>query len=572
MFVFRKARTQLGKTSFLWLFVISLIVFEYCLFRVFALHEVVGFFPTRADQAGYLHASYVLYESILNGGFFANPISHIAHAQTIIFPLQAAVYFLIFGASRLSALSINFIYFAVLQIMLFHTIKGMTNKKLYVFIFLGLLLGTLTPFFHAGGMMDFRIDFMSFCLYGIFVTAVIKSDIFSDRKWTLISAALAVLMIMIRVITATYVGGVAFIMLGYYLLQWLIAKRNGNVSTILIMRLKNLMLFCGINAAILLPVLWLIRKQLFSYYVIGHVVGGEKYIRAHQLGVTNWLSDLLYYPKVVFEHHIGLANLAIIIVMLASIFAYNHFAKSNKLEPQKKPELFSSYSDAFVFLMSCVLVPLTILTMDLSKSPIVGGIVGVPFLWLVMCLFLYFTKGEVWEVPKASKLLATLAVLPFLYGIGNYTLHLTKPGRIAQRDDIKNVTKMYEDIGDYAVSAGWKHISLIADQIEDYLGASVLADVYYERKGLLLTTSNMSYGIFALTKAQAISDLNHADVFITNLGKYSPSPYPYDRQMDQYRFSLRKIAQQKFHVLGDYHFEHSIYRVYVKPASRAAHS
>ena len=59
---------------------------------------------------------------------------------------------------------------------------------------------------------------------------------------------------------------------------------------------KNLFI-CG--SAILVcvsPFLFLARDAIYNYYVVGHFLSAEKYIRAAEQGVRSLWDDLTYYP------------------------------------------------------------------------------------------------------------------------------------------------------------------------------------------------------------------------------------------------------------------------------------
>src|SRR3989338_2355096 len=167
-----------------WLGFILLIIGEFILFRNFVYREMVPYIPMAFDQAGYLSVAYGLYEIAKSQGIWAAIVSAMTFPSGPLFMLQSLLFFLLTGASRFSALSINFIYFAALQWVTFLTVRYLFKKTDMAIMAVGILLATKVPFYVGGGISDFRMDFIAFCLYGIFIAAVLRSNIFLNTKWS----------------------------------------------------------------------------------------------------------------------------------------------------------------------------------------------------------------------------------------------------------------------------------------------------------------------------------------------------------------------------------------------------
>src|SRR5690348_2934326 len=131
------------------------------------------------------------------------------------------------GASRLSALSLNFIYWAAFQLVLVATLRWLTGRWSATFMGWGLLLTTITPFFETGGsLFDFRLDFIAFCLFGIFLCVVIRSGVFADWRWSALAGLAAAVLGTFRFITLAYLLGI-FVAFGILLsVQWVIRWRD----------------------------------------------------------------------------------------------------------------------------------------------------------------------------------------------------------------------------------------------------------------------------------------------------------------------------------------------------------
>ena len=280
---------------------------------------------------------YLTYENIKQYGLISGLQQSPPLGNGILFPLQGALFFFIAGASRWSALLINFIYFVILQAVCITTIRSVSKNIYLLILFVGILLSINTPFLPmGGGMFDVRLDFIAFCLYGVFVCSAIRSDFFLKRGWVVLLASIASLTILLRSITLLYFTGIVgcFVLYLVYLSSrnfaqqnvrdpsttgstlkrsWIPDKRyafsemteGGTFAGLTAQRLLNLVIFYAIIAVVTLPLIWLNRHMLYKYYVVGHVVGNEKYIRLAEFGLRNTFDEIIYYPKMVLGAHIG---------------------------------------------------------------------------------------------------------------------------------------------------------------------------------------------------------------------------------------------------------------------------
>lgn len=531
---------------------------EYLLFRTYILREVVSNYPAYSDQPAFLRFDYEVYEHILNEGFFQG----LAHALMVcnpLFHIQVVIFFVFFGASRASALTLNFCYFLILQVVTFKTAKSLTGNRLLAITLLGLFLTALTPFFSVGGLWDFRTDMMAFCLYGIFIAAVIKSEIFLNKKWAIISAFVAVALILLRTVTIAYVGLIFGFLLCYFLLyRYFVAARDGTKFEQVRMRLKNFLFFGGIVAISCMPFIWFFRANFYGYYMVGHFVNNEKYVRAQMAGVINLASNLLFYPIVVVKSHIGiLAGSLCLLLIGISIYGFikNKFRIKYRI----------SFKEAAVFLIICILAPLLALTFDLSKSGIVAGIMVPPIFWLVFWIFIHALGKQPWLGWRKDVIPALSAIIISL-GIINYAYYFVKHDQLYERG-LDQITKMYDDIGSYFYTVQKEQINFAADQVNDYLNLNVLTVLFYEKHNILLN-SRMTLGttLFALNLEQALEALQESDVFIANLNDYErEDAYPFNVSIRSIRPQLKEYAERVFISLGDYDFKGSTYRVYIRP-------
>ena len=140
-----------------WIILLCIIVLEYLLFRHYMLQEIAPYYPFAFDQSGYISTVYQLYENFIKQGVIHTLLTTPVRAIGILFPIQSALYLVVTSPTRFNLLTLNFIYFALLQLTLFLTARKIFDKTYIGFLAIGLLLAVQTPFFRIGGIDDFRI-------------------------------------------------------------------------------------------------------------------------------------------------------------------------------------------------------------------------------------------------------------------------------------------------------------------------------------------------------------------------------------------------------------------------------
>lgn len=563
-------RSPINKQRTLWCLFALTVIIEFFLFRSYVLRNIATYYPGYFDQADYLLMTYRLDANIHRYGF----ISGIAHSDMlhtgIFFLIQAVLFLLLFGATRLSALLPNLIYFMALQFAALSAIQSVTTKKYFPLLFFGLILCIQTPYHFAGNIIDFRMDFIAFCLYGIFACLVLQSRLLSDTKWSIAAAMIACLLVLTRCITVVYFT-VLFSSILFYLL---ISLRQYQDNRLIIetrkKQLRNLLLVCFIMSIAVLPYLWLNKEAIYHYYVTTHVISKEKYIRAQEVGITSTLSALFYYPYSLFSAHLG--NLVLKNALLISI-AYFYllvYSRRHSLKNQNTHSVSATSIDCwqgFIFLTLCTLAPLVVLTMDISKSPVVGGIAAIPCVLLFFWICLY-CDSRLPESKLKHRTLNILATIIFISGLYHQITELHGHNSKLKQRNVTTITQMYQDIGDYAQSNHWAELHISVDQISDYLTSSALATVYFETRHILLHANLQQMGstMFPISLEDALSSLKNSNVAIFNQDHYPYSVYPYNQAITAIKTQLINYTEQHFKLLGEYHFMDANYRVYVLAA------
>ena len=250
-----------------------LILLEALLFSSFYMREVAWYPPDNFDQASYLIETYRLQERIFTHGLgqvWKTLLEQRSTPRGVLFPIEGALAGIIIGGTRLPQLSVLFLGFCGLQVAAFTTASAVWERRVYGYIALGLILSQITLWFwQGGGLFDFRMDFLAYCLYGIWACTVIRSQLFLHRYWSLGCGLIGAFLVLNRFVTVTYLFGVSA---GFALVCGIIAifwRKDADLVSRMRRRLFNL----GLSTVVLLVVVradpdpqlasdpWLLRRQ-----------------------------------------------------------------------------------------------------------------------------------------------------------------------------------------------------------------------------------------------------------------------------------------------------------------------
>lgn len=560
-------------------FVIGLLVLvQYGLFRQFAEREVVWAPPQMTDQNTYLTLSYEAYEGILAEG----PVNGIAHAfwQTIpngaLIHAQAPLLFLLLGPSRLSALTLNFAYFIGLQLTVVGTLRWLTRGWSAAFLGLGILLTAQTPFIGAGGLMDFRIDFIAACLYGILIGFAVRSDLFASWKWASACGAVAVLLVLFRFITAAYLvalGGALFFVL---LAQLGLGRLSAEVRRRTCRRFVGLAIVGGMLLVFCAPVLWHNRHVIHDYYVIRHVTGPEKEIREQEFGIFSQADALLYYPRSVCREHTGRGFWIISGALLAGatlLAAGRVFQRRGQFGPvidahTRRFDWFSVYS---VLVLSLV-VPLAVLTLDRSKSPVVGDVAVGPAVWLMAVTVVLLTGLD--RGPRSGLVgwgTHTLAAGALGMGLMTQASHLTPRGELGKaRPEVEQVSDLFDQIGKECKFAGWSAPRIASTSLNPNFLPMIAEVLVYEKQGVLLhPQTKMPLSVLAVNEAEATAAIDASDFVIFSHNDADGHPfYPFVQSIQTLRPKLLPLCERSFLPVGQYCVFGEVVTLYKRPSVR----
>ena len=545
-----------------WVAIGALLLLQCGLFRQYALREVIWAYPTQFDQAAALRRSYETYEKIRSDGVVAGLGERLAQpAPTgVLMPIEGALLFLLIGPSRLSALTLNFLHFACLELVLVATLRWLSGRWSVACLGLGLLLAASAPWAVAGGLMDFRMDLIALCLFAVFISLVVRSRVFGEQGYAVAAGLAAAVLVMVRFITVVYLLGVFAVVLGFLLWRW----RRGLVPA---SQLKGavaaLVMMLGVAGPAMAANLWSARR----YYGVGHFTGIERQIRLEEQNLGTAAEYLLYYPRSLVRDQAGGLFLAVAGVALAAAAAT---AAATRTRPGGSPR---DDAPTWVFLASCFLVPLGALSFHVVKSSVVASILVPALLWLTVFAVVWLTgafRGR--ALPSVmARALTAIGALALLAGGYHQLDRLRRHEPLAaQRGDVEQLLALYDAIGAQSRARGWSAPRVSTDRLIEFLYPGLVPPVVYERQGQLLRYNGGLGGrIFAVGEAEALRVAEGSDfVVITDDGP-DLTVYPFERSMRDIRPRLRSLCEQRFVRLGDYRFFGRQATLYVRPEAGA---
>jgi hypothetical protein len=529
------------------------LVLEAVVFYVHVQLQVAPYYPQVYDQLTYMWATTEILDNLSRHGLealiqpFRSPMP-----TGITYPLQGALAQLVLGPGRAALLTVNLLYFLAAQFCLFLTVRrthgAVSHGAVSVaWLALALFIGCIGIFKTAGGIADYRIDFAAMCLFGIWVCTLSLTNEFTSRKFSVLAGLVAGALVLLRFITAAYVGPI-FIILFFYLVFW---KRRDEPDYF--MRIANILISGATAAVMVLPALALALGPIKAYYVNGHINGDEPAIRAADVGVDNLASNLLYYPKTLSDFQIG--TVGAIVIVVALIVAVIGKLRSPNLR------LGNSF-DAFVFAVA-LLVPLAVLTCDYSKSPVVVGIVLIPLMLLIASIWYSFAIPHLGSAAIRWTTYFFLAVgaVAFVTNASSRRLDISSA-------DQTEIQKLNLTIA--ASCADLERPIIAFDRLTDYLNGSTLRYYFRQQYGPnrpAPTFGENLAGIFTVPREQALSAIKSSDVVVLTDKTTRRGKGPFDTAIIEYWDAIDDFAERNLTPLANGTVNGIPYRVFVRAVS-----
>jgi hypothetical protein len=558
------SRSTVRDTAF-WGALAGILVCLFLLFRTFVAREIAWAYPANYDQTKYLWISYTTYEAVLRDGLARGVYGLIrgAYANGILIHLQALALMLPFGAGRLTVLSVNYASLAVYLLVTAAAVRRVTNSRRLALLAFGLALGSGQFWFQ--NMVDYRLDFSSMCIFGVFVSLVMRSGVFRERGWALLAGAVAGLLVTNRFLTALYVAGIYAGMLAYFGVRW---ARSRSPRTLTL--LGNAAASAAVGVAVSIPVVWLSRQAIYDYYVVQQ--GLERSVRTAEFAVDGLLRSWLFYPRSVLVDHAGLPLVLVSALVLAvsAAVAWVGPRHSTPADSARWPPLLL---DGTAFLAVSVVVILGALSANITRSPVVGGIMVPIVSWCVVLAAstLLQRGGLAHGERRAGRAAAACAILALAVAVYCQVVFFGRHYVFwANREDSREIARMYREIGQYAEDMGWSQAVLGSDSMRDYLLGAAVTAAHYEASGSLVTFSGVlgaSGIVTTLPRDVLLQHLAAADFLIlTHRRDASEPPYPIIDALEGIRPAMEEAARSKLATLGQYAIFGRLVDLYARPA------
>ena len=364
-----------------WLVILLLLLLEWALFVQFANRELLGAYPTslrsvRIPEPG-LRNFRPHYQGRACGGIAARIAHETAAGQDDAPSGRPAV-----AGRRAESPDRAFHQLPLLRPVAvsrrIHAAVADAKRGRSAFLGLGLLLTTRSRFLLAGGMADFRLDNIAFCLFGVFVCLAVRSGRVCLEALVAGGGACGGLADSVPLSNGADHGGFAGCSARDFLSDRVAQQgrgiEEGGVGARARLGVSGLLI-----AAIILPAIWLAREELRAYY-IGQAMTGPK-IRAAELGATGTFSYWTFYARsLIFDHLGGICCALALVVVVVLFFA----ARLRPRDWDDETDAGTGFPFTLLFLAVMFFIPLLILTAYPVRNPIVANILITPALGLII--------------------------------------------------------------------------------------------------------------------------------------------------------------------------------------------
>lgn len=567
--------------------------------------QITPFYPMNFDQAGYIDQVYTLYLSFVDRGWpslFKFPFlltndggPSIGAGTGVGLLIQGTLAAIVGGPSRTSLLTLNLIYFYALQICLFAAIGSRTQNTNYSWEGVALLISCISIFNPAGGIFDFRFDFSTFCLYGIWTSLIVWSRTFRDIRLSYAAAAIAALLIIDRYIAAIFV---ATTLVGVFVVLLIGSSCSSPLAAGLArFRIRNMIVSSLLTFVLGIPFLIPATMPFFQKYVGGHIEGGEKYMRASEVGVQSLTDHILFYPNSIVWMHLGTLTLSLAAVFIFIVFLV---VVTNRISITTLWRQLLRYRYELAALIVATILPQIILALDIAKSTVVGGIVIGPiilaFVLLVAGLWPRIQLAPVLGMQRilaASERLSRFIPRNFsqsassnydlLTGITATTVVVAVFGFLAHSStrqhlypvvELDRIKDLNTKIVRYALENEIDHPQFSTDRIVDYLNPSTIRIAAFERFGAALPIKNglgfdAVYSLGAVPRDVAMQYAEKSDVLVlTDPDIQRDTPYPFNAAIKVYWADLMTWANKNRDTLPPTTILGVPYHIFVKPQVR----
>jgi hypothetical protein len=528
-----------SKHRTLWhiLFFVTLLCGETFLFlHMTSLHHA-WIFPRWNDQVQYLTEGYMGYEEVRQHGLLQGIWSSMVKPspQGMLYAPFSVILFSIFGPFRIVALSLNLLALLCLQVALLVALKQISRSWSLVWLGLGLLLCSdtfVSPL--AGSGVDYRLDWMASCAFGVTLSIALLTNGMRTRGWSIAFGLATGLTILLRMITATYFAGIYLSMTAWLLL----GLRHEATRSQSLHRLGYLAMAALIATMITLPFIWLNRDWLYSYYWVGHITGAEGNVRADNLGPVRSFQII---TEILASRHLQALFLYVWGIIVAVPLLALTIRRARVLSGHLS---LPSLGPAFACTLFFFTIPFIILSLHKQKSPVVESVLLPSVTLFGLLLVDFFTRPltRQWR----QWIISSLAVLAMAGGLWHFSSALIRqPHSDDFTADAQKVNALADYLYDTSRAAGLVSPRISVDHITESIDGTVMRVICYERHGTWVPfIMTLPMGITEEPEGKIMAKLAESDfVFLTD-HMDGDGNWPYDRQMRRLYPTLLTWSQE----------------------------
>jgi len=504
------------------LLLVGALLAEFLAFDRAASRHHAWVYPRWNDQIQYLTEAYTGYEHLREAGIARGLWDALVNpsAQGTLHDVGAITIFLFAGPSRSAALALNMLALVAWQAALFLAVARRTRTWTLATLAAALPLALAGPWLvRPGSAIDFRLDHLAMCAFGVLSAALVLSDGFRSRRGALAFGVACALTLLTRFLTGTYL-----VLVFAGLAAWLACQPDRRP------RLTHLGLAALLAAGLAAPFFWINRDWVWNYYVIGHFIGPESTLRAPHLSVAGSLRFVVGHWA---DWHAG-ASFGLVALGLAAVGLAAHFRRRSAAADA------ATGSGEWLGLGVLLFVaPAIVLVLHAQKSEVVLGILS-PGAVLALLGLVRWLVRDPRALAGAAAATAIFAGLAFALALRAGT---NDAGFAA---DARRAATIADTLYFAARRAGLSRPNVATDEITDYLDAQILRVVCYERhRRWVQFEMKLPTGIAAAADEVIVQRLRESDfIFLTERG--SRSQWPYDEQMRRLHPALQEICAREF--------------------------
>ena len=196
-----------------------------------------------------------------------------------------------------------------------------------------------------------------------------------------------------------------------------------------------------------------------------------------------------------------------------------------------------------------LLLPLTVLTADAAKSPVVGGLLLVPLLWLILTFCSRLAHSSARSVARVVALSALAA------GGATHFARLAGPAPPGTPvEAVREALRLHDDIVRWSVDQAWPRPVLLTDRQRDYVPAIRVSA--YERHGLFLPLERPLANVIMRPSTEEVLETLRRSHFVIltrpQAGSAVAVTYPHDGKLAELYPRLLAYCKRTMVRVGNY--------------------